>query len=68
MSENTYITDTDSADFDHLSTQGFTTDEIAKLIYMKKHVVEQTEYREIREQQHRLDFMRWLVEHNRISK
>jgi len=31
-------------------------------------VGEQIEYREMLAEQHRLDFMRWLVEHDRISK
>ncbi|MEO7018971.1 MAG: hypothetical protein ABI234_02335 [Ktedonobacteraceae bacterium] len=66
MPENMFVTD--SADFERLREQGFTEDEIQKLIYMKEHVGEQIEYREILEEQHRLDFMRWLVEHNRISQ
>ncbi len=66
MSENIYITD--NADSEYLREQGFTEDEAAKLIYMKKHVVEQVEYREMLAEQHRLDFIRWLVEHDRISK
>lgn len=66
MPENTYFTE--NADFDNLRAQGFTADEIAKLIHMKDHVADQVEYREMQEQQHRLDFIRWLVEHDRISK
>lgn len=66
MPENTCFTD--NADFERLREQGFTEDEAAKLIYMKKHVVEQIEYREMLEEQHRLAFIRWLVEHDRISK
>ncbi len=66
MPENMFVTD--SADFERLREQGFTEDEIQKLLYMKEHVGEQIEYREILEEQHRLDFMRWLVEHNRISQ
>lgn len=66
MPENTYIAD--SADFEHLREQGFTEDEAARLIYMKKHVVEQVEYREMLEEQHRLAFVRWLVEHDRLSE
>lgn len=66
MPENTYLTE--NADFDHLHAQGFTAEEIAKLSYMKDHVADQVEYREMQEQQHRLDFIRWLVEHDRISK
>lgn len=66
MAENTFVAD--SADFGHLLAQGFTEAEAEKLIYMKEHVEEQIEYQEMLAEQHRLDFMRWLVEHNRISK
>ena len=66
MPENMYVTD--SADFKRLCEQGFTEDEAAKLVHMKDHFVEQIEYREMLEEQHRLDFIRWLVEHDRISK
>ena len=66
MPENTYAAN--SADFERLREQGFMEDEVAKLIYMKEHVVEQVEYREMLAEQHRLDFIRWLVEHDRISK
>jgi hypothetical protein len=40
----------------------------ADFVYMKDHVAEKTEYREMVEEQHRLDFMRWLVEHDRLEK
>ncbi|MGH2510874.1 MAG: hypothetical protein ACRDHZ_26215 [Ktedonobacteraceae bacterium] len=66
MPEHIFVTD--NANCKRLRKQGFTEKEIRKLFYMKEHVGEQTEYREILEEQHRLDFMRWLVEHNRISK
>ncbi len=66
MPENMYVTN--NADFEHLREQGFTEDEAFKIIYMKEHFVEQTEYREMLEEQHRLAFIRWLVEHDRISK
>ena len=66
MPENIYITD--SADFKRLRELGFTDDEAAKLAHMKDHFVDQVEYREMLQEQHRLDFMRWLVEHDRISK
>jgi hypothetical protein len=35
---------------------------------MKEHVTEQTEYREVIEESRRLNFIRWLIEHNRISR
>jgi predicted esterase YcpF (UPF0227 family) len=66
MAEHTFIAD--SADFERLRAQGFTEAEAEKLIYMKEHVDEQIEYQEMVAEQHRLDFMRWLVEHDRISK
>jgi len=31
-------------------------------------VTEQTEYREMLEEQHRLGFIRWLIEHDRMEK
>ncbi|HEY1350329.1 MAG TPA: hypothetical protein VGF67_11965 [Ktedonobacteraceae bacterium] len=66
MAENTSVAG--SADFGRLRAQGFTEAEAEKLIYMKEHVEEQIEYQEMLAEQHRLDFMRWLVEHDRISK
>jgi hypothetical protein len=66
MAENTSVAD--SADFGRLRAQGFTEIEAEKLIYMKEHVEEQIEHQEMLAEQHRLDFMRWLVEHDRISK
>jgi hypothetical protein len=66
MPENMFATN--SADFERLLEQGFTEAEATKLLYMKEHVKEQIEYRELLAEQHRLDFMRWLVEHDRISK
>ena len=66
MPENMFVAD--SADFKRLREQGFTEAEALKLIYMKEHVAEQIEYREMLEEQHRLNFVRWLVEHERISE
>lgn len=66
MSENMSVVN--DADFEHLRAQGFTEAEAEKLIFMKDHVEEQIEYREMVAEQHRLAFMRWLVEHDRISK
>jgi hypothetical protein len=66
MSENTSIAD--GADFQRLREQGFTEAEAEKLVFMKEHVGEQIEYREMVQEQHRLAFIRWLVEHDRISK
>jgi hypothetical protein len=66
MPENMFVAD--SADFQRLREKGFTEAEALKLIYMKEHVEEQIEYREMLEEQHRLNFVRWLVEHDRISE
>jgi hypothetical protein len=66
MPENLYATD--NADFEYLLSLGFSETEATRLVYMKDHVTEQTEYREMVEELHRLDFMRWLVEHDRLEK
>jgi hypothetical protein len=66
MPEKLYATD--NADFKHLLSLGFSETEATRLVYMKDHVTEQTEYREMVEEQHRLDFIRWLVEHDRLEK
>ena len=66
MPENLYATD--NADFEYLLSLGFSETEATSLVYMKDHVTEQTEYREMVEELHRLDFMRWLVEHDRLEK
>jgi hypothetical protein len=66
MSENMSVAR--GADFEYLRAQGFTEAEAEKLVFMKEHVGEQLEYREMVAEQHRLAFLRWLVEHDRISK
>ena len=66
MPENLYATD--SADFERLLTLGFSEAEATQLVYMKDHVNEQTEYREMLEELHRLGFIRWLIEHDRMEK
>jgi hypothetical protein len=66
MPENLYATD--NADFERLLTLGFSEAEATWLVYMKNHVNEQTEYREMLEEQHRLGFLRWLIEHDRMEK
>ena len=66
MSENVYATD--NADFEGLLNLGFTEIEATRIIFMKNHVSEQIEYREMVEEKHRMDFIRWLVEHDRLSK
>ena len=66
MPENLYATD--NADFERLLSLGFSNSEATRLVYMKDHVNDQIEYREMLEEQHRLDFIRWLVKHNRLEK
>jgi hypothetical protein len=66
MPEHLYATD--NADFEHLLSLGFSEIEATRLVYMKDHVAEQIEYRELLEEQNRLDFVRWLVEHDRLEK
>ncbi len=66
MPEHSYATE--DAEFASLLAMGFTEDEAAKLIHMKDHVAEQIEYREIVEESRRLNFIRWLIDHDRISQ
>jgi hypothetical protein len=66
MPENLYATD--NTDFERLLTLGFSEAEATRLVYMKNHVTEQTEYREMLEERHRLGFIRWLIEHDRMGK
>jgi hypothetical protein len=35
---------------------------------MREHVTEQSEYREMLEESRRLNFIRWLIEHDRMGK
>ncbi len=65
MPERLYATD--SADFDRLLSLGFSANEASRLVYMKSHVSEEVEYREIVAENRRLNFVRWLIEHNRLS-
>jgi rRNA processing protein Krr1/Pno1 len=66
MPEQFYATE--STEFQHLLSRGFTQNEAMKLLHMKDHVTEQIEYREVIEESRRLNFIRWLIEHNRISR
>jgi hypothetical protein len=65
MPERLYATD--SADFDRLLSLGFSANEASRLVYMKNHVSEEVEYREIVAENRRLNFVRWLIEHDRLS-
>lgn len=66
MQEHVYATD--DTEFERLLSLGFSEVEATRLVHMKRHVKEQSEYREMMAERHRLDFIRWLVEHDRISK
>ena len=66
MSEHLYTTD--DTDFDRLLSLGFSEVEASRLVYMKSHVSEEIEYREILEESRRLNFIRWLIENNRLSR
>jgi hypothetical protein len=65
MTEHSYATE--DAEVQQLLSRGFSESEARKLIHMKDHVSEQIEYREMLEESRRLDFIRWLIEHDRIS-
>ena len=66
MSEYSYSTE--EWELQRLLAIGFTEVEAYRLIHMKKHVNEKIEYREIIEESRRLNFIRWLIEHDRISR
>jgi L-lactate utilization protein LutB len=66
MSEHLYTTD--NTDFERLLSLGFSEIEASRLVYMKSHVTEEIEYREILEESRRLNFIRWLIENKRLSK
>jgi hypothetical protein len=65
MPEHLYATN--NADFEHLLSLGFSAIEASRLVYMKSHVAEEVEYREMLEESRRLNFIRWLIEHDRLS-
>ncbi len=65
MAERSYTTN--DAEVARLLALGFSEVEADRLVYMKDHVSEQVEYREMMEESRRLNFIRWLIEHDRIS-
>ncbi len=65
MPEHLYATN--NADIAYLLSQGFSEAEAARIVYMKDHVLEQVEYRELVEETRRLAFIRWLIETGRMS-
>ena len=66
MREDLYAAD--NADFERLLSLGFSETEISRLVHMKSHFAEEIEHREMVEEIRRLSFIRWLIEHNRLSK
>lgn len=65
MAERSYTTNV--AEIARLLSLGFSELEADRLVYMKEHLSEQIEYREMMEHNHRLNFIRWLIEHDRLS-
>ena len=66
MAEQFYATG--HTDLQHLLSLGFSELQAERLIHMKDHVTEQGEYREMLEENRRLNFIRWLIEHDRMGK
>ncbi|GCE28018.1 hypothetical protein KDA_35020 [Dictyobacter alpinus] len=65
MPEHSYTAE--GTDFQNLLSMGFSESEAARLTHMRDHVTEQTEYRELLQESRRLGFIRWLIDHDRIS-
>jgi hypothetical protein len=65
MPEHSYATS--DTDLQQLLSMGFSESEANRLIHMKDHVTEQIEYKEMLEESHRLNFIRWLIDHDRMS-
>ena len=66
MQEQFYTTE--GTDIELLLSEGFSTDEAERIIHMKAHITEQAEYQEMMAESRRLDFVRWLIEHDRMSR
>ncbi len=66
MPENFFTTE--GTDLERLLSMGFSVTEAERLVHMKDNVADQPEYREIVAESRRLDFVRWLIEHDRISR
>ncbi len=66
MTEHSYTTD--GTEFQQLLSLGFSEDEAIRLIHLRNHKSEQGEYRELIEESRRLHFLRWLIDHDRISQ
>ena len=66
MQEQFYTTE--GTDIERLLSAGFSIDEAERMIYMKAHITDQVEYQEMMAESRRLDFVRWLIEHDRMSR
>ncbi len=66
MEEQLYTTD--KHELARLISSGFSEIEAMRLMQMKNHVSEEIEYREMIEESRRLNFVRWLIDHDRLSK
>jgi hypothetical protein len=66
MQEQFYTTQ--GTDIEHLLSVGFSIDEAERIIHMKTHITEEVEYQEMMAESRRLDFVRWLIEHDRMSR
>jgi len=66
MPEHLYTTN--NADYARLRALGFSELVTTRLIHMKNHMADQIEYREMIEERHRLNFVRWLIEHKRLGE
>ena len=67
MTEQPYTTH-GSTDFQHLLSLGFSEEEAERLVRMKDNVNDEIEYREMLQESRRLDFIRWLIDHNRMGR
>lgn len=66
MEEQLYTTDKN--ELERLISSGFSELEAMRILHMKDHVSEEIEYREMIEESRRLNFVRWLIDHDRLSK
>ena len=66
MHEQFYTTE--GTDIERLLSEGFSPDEAERIVHMKAHVTEQVEYQEMMAESRRLNFVRWLIEHDRMSR
>ena len=66
MQEHLYTAD--NVVIERLLSLGFSETEVSRLFNMKSHFTEEIEYRERVEESRRLSFIRWLVEHGRLSE